>query len=482
MKPTTRKAVATISFKLVLSRGTFLCLFHADIYLNHSKDFGGLVNNLDILLKIFSFKFATLFLMKRKNFFLITLLIVFLVFASLAFFLWNNISLFGLNSKKSEISTNNSSSEGGDYVELFNKKIEVPQKYANGVFDTERKLNLPQDFKISVFANGMVNPREIAIDKDDNLYVSDLNGKVYFLPDGNKDGVADEVIEFDKSLRNPHGIIFHNGDLYVGETNEVVVYRTVIGKNYSKKEVLVKNLPADGGHSTRTLAIGPDNKLYISVGSSCNLCEEKDPRRAAIVRYNLDGSGEEVYASGLRNSVGMIFHDGVIWSVDNGRDLIGDNLPPEEVNVVDKKGNHYGWPFCYGNQVPNPEYSSKVDFCKTTIGPKYEMPAHSAPLSLSFIDTNVWPEVFAKDLVVSFHGSWNRTTPTGYKLIRIDNQTGNQVNFITGWLQDDGNAWGRPVGVKFDKNGTMFIADDKAGVIYRLWYEKGCDSETFCKN
>lgn len=245
--------------------------------------------------------------------------------------------------------------------------------------------------------------------------------------------------------------------------------------------MLIDDLP-EGGHSTRPTLIGPDGKMYVSVGSSCNVCEEDDNRRAAVVRYNLDGSGEEVFAEGLRNSVGLAFHlnpetmQFELWSVDNGRDLIGDELPPEEVNIL-TKGKHYGWPYCYGQQIANPEYPDHTDYCKqTTISPIYEMQAHSAPLGITF-PTNLAGEqigeltrILRDKAIITFHGSWNRTTPTGYKVVTVDTtQPGTrEQDLITGWLLPDGTTWGRPVDVKFSPAGDMYVTDDAAGVIYRI--------------
>jgi glucose/arabinose dehydrogenase len=412
---------------------------------------------------------------------LISVIIVLVILLAIGGFLWKNVSILGLNADKSDIQKNNSSSneDSIDFQTLINKKVIVPEKFMSGVFAADRTLNLPENFEISVYANGMSSTRSLAFDKNNNIYATDINaGKVYYLPDVDGDSVADDVIEFDRGLKNPHGIVYDEGDLYVAEEGQVVIYKNVNGDIYAEKKVLIPNLPITGGHRTRSLVIGED-KLYVSVGSSCNLCEEKDERIAAVVRYNLDGTGQEIFAKGLRNSVGLYFvqKSGLrseIWSVDNGRDLLGDDLPPEEVNVqaVDEVGKHFGWPYCYGEQIANPEYSDKSEYCKTqTVSPKYQMQAHSAPLGLTFVNSESFPESLRDNLIVSMHGSWNRTTPTGYKLIRIEDNK--NINFITGWLQEDGNAWGRPVDVKFDRNGKLFITDDKAGAIYVVQYKSG---------
>jgi len=280
----------------------------------------------------------------------------------------------------------------------------------------------------------------------------------------------------DSNMRNVHGIDFYNGDLYVTEEHQAVVYRRVGPEgNFAGKEILIENLPEGGYHTTRSLVISPDEKIFISIGSSCNICEENDKRRAAIVWYDLDGSGEEIFAKGLRNNVGLTIKqkgDGYkLWGVDNGRDHIGDELPVEEVNIIDR-GMNYGWPYCHGSGIPNPEHPDRENYCRySTEFPTYEMQAHSAPLGLSFVPAGFAAGLDQEDLIIAYHGSWNRTVPTGYKIVRIDtsNPQAKPINFITGWLLEGGLVWGRPVEAKFFRD-TLFISDDKAGVIYKVVY------------
>jgi glucose/arabinose dehydrogenase len=252
------------------------------------------------------------------------------------------------------------------------------------------------------------------------------------------------------------------------------VYRTIkLDGSYSKKEVLINDI-GGGGHVTRTIVIGPDEKIYVSIGSTCNVCEETDPNRAAVVQYNLDGSGGKLFASGLRNSVGIVFHysnalnKSQLWSVDNGRDDIGDNLPLEEVNIIEQ-GKNYGWPYCHSFLEVNPEFPERFSYCKMqTQPPAFGMQAHSAPLSISFPPlVSAW-QGLSNVAFIAFHGSWNRTVPTGYKVVHLDTTNSNSqtIDFISGWYETDGNVWGRPVDIKFDSTGRMFISDDKAGAIY----------------
>ena len=303
--------------------------------------------------------------------------------------------------------------------------------------------------------------------------------QVLLLKDQNQDGVAEQSIIIDQGLNNPSSIDFYNGDLYMGETDKVVVYKNLTTSGtFTEKKVLVTGLPT-GGHITRTVRVGPDEKLYVSIGSSCNVCEEADQRRGAVMQYNLDGTNGVIYAKGLRNSVGILFAKGPFpeeqfWSVDMGRDLIGDDLPPEEVNIIEKD-QHYGWPYCYGLAVANPEYPDKTNFCQEqTELPLFQMQAHSAPLGLIFPNQqSTFPDELDSNLFIAFHGSWNRSIPTGYKIVRlkVDNPHTAPINFITGWLDESGKVWGRPAGINFDQNGVLYISDDQAGVIYRVTYQ-----------
>jgi glucose/arabinose dehydrogenase len=357
--------------------------------------------------------------------------------------------------------------ENNGDTELVKQTIDV-----NG----EKTLSLPEDFQITVFTSGLVGPRVFDFDDKDNLYVADkAANKVYVVPDKNEDGKGDENIEIDASLLKPSGVHWYKDDLYVASEQQVVVYRDIkaTGK-FSQKKVLIPNLPTLG-HETRTIVIGPDEKIYVSIGSSCNVCDEVDSRRATIMRYSLSGKQEKIYAKGLRNTVGFVFKDNEIWGVDNGRDMIGNDLPPEEVNII-KEDKHYGWPYCYGDRKVNPEYPDKKTFCETkTESSKYDMQAHSAPLSIDFMtetDDSNFPSNLSDNAFIGFHGSWNRTIPTGYKVVRIDTSSDSSktINFITGWLQADGTPWGRPVNVGFNSKNVMFLSDDVAGVIYRVTY------------
>jgi glucose/arabinose dehydrogenase len=371
-----------------------------------------------------------------------------------------------------EIARNNGSVSGGVYENLVPKVLTV-----KGV---TRELNLPDSFDISVLYEDkeLKEPRAMALDDKNNMYLTDKKeGKVYVLQLSDK---GDEVISknvVDSKLTNPHGVDYFEEDLYVATEDKIIVYDNVAkdGSFLSKKD-LVKDLPKGGDHKTRTIKIGPDKKIYLTIGSSCNVCEEKDDKRATMMRYNLDGSGGEVYATGLRNTVDFVFRPEAddkfsIYGLDNSRDGLGENIPPDEVNIIEK-GKHYGWPYCYGAGIADPKFPEKNDFCKEkTVLPQYELQAHSAPLGLDMYPkegAEQLIEEFGGNMVVAYHGSWNRAVPTGYKLVRL---TGKKegltpINFITGWLGKDGKDWGRPVDVKISNQGQIYITDDKQGVVY----------------
>lgn len=352
------------------------------------------------------------------------------------------------------------------------------------VNETSLPLILPDGFRIRVFAQNLGPVRFMAIASDGVLFASmpastglygsgsRTDGKVYALPDLDSNGVVDEVKTVLSGLRLPHGLAFYGGYLYVAEEGTISRYRYLGNAVVGSREVIVADLPqSDDGHVSRTIGFRSSGKMYVSVGSSCNSCEETDDRRAAILEYNPDGSGGRVFARGLRNSVGFVFHPtaGEIWATDNGRDYLGEDLPPDEVNIV-LNGGHYGWPYCYGKNVVDPAFS-RSDICRTAQASTYNMQAHSAALGLRFITSAQFPAGWQGDLLVAYHGSWNRRVPTGYSVARLDVDNGvivGEENFISGWLRPDGSKLGRPVDVIFGSDGALYVSDDKANVIYRI--------------
>ena len=335
-------------------------------------------------------------------------------------------------------------------------------------------LYIPKGFHVNVYST-QSGPRFLALAPDGTVYVALTGaGQVVRLLDLNQDGVAESSAVVIRGLTGPHGIAFRGDTLYVAEEDGVKRYDPGVATPVQ----LVSNLPI-GGHSTRSIAFGPDNLMYVSIGSSSNISPETDTLRAAVIRYNLDGTGGRVFARGLRNSVGIAFNPttGALWATNNDRDDIGgsdvamtDSLPPERINIL-LDGKNYGWPQCYLPNRPNPEYSGAN--CSTVTAPAITFTAHSAPLGIAFYTGTMFPAGYQGDAFVAYHGSWNRSVPTGAKVVRVHVQGGVPVSitdFIVGWQLADYSRWGRPAGLLVLPDGSLLITDDSSGRIWRVSY------------
>lgn len=343
------------------------------------------------------------------------------------------------------------------------------------------RLVLPEGFQISIYSAEVPGVRFLALGPDGAVYATLTRlGRVVRLVDRDGDGTADQVSTVLQGLQSPHGLAFRGDTLYVAETYRVIR----LDPAATAPVVVVPGLPAGGGHFTRTLLLD-SAWLYVSVGSSCNLCQESDPRRAAVVRYRVDGSGETLFATGLRNAVGLARDPatGQLWATNNDRDNLGDDLPPDRV-VRLEAGGFYGWPYCYLPGRPNPEYQDFADRCSQVIGPAVSLPAHTAPLGLAFYTGRMFPPDYQGDLFVALHGSWNRSVPIGYQVVRVDFEGGRPAgppqSFVAGWLAGNGPellpapgpSWGRPVDVLVLGDGSLLISDDAGGRIYRVTYRR----------
>jgi glucose/arabinose dehydrogenase len=339
----------------------------------------------------------------------------------------------------------------------------------------EPPLKVPAGFVIEVFAARAGSPRFMALDPAGTLLVSEpAKGRVLALPDRSGKGKADTIQTVVDGLDQPHGLAFKDGALYVAENGRVQRFRyDPATLKATQPAVVVPGLPAGGGHRTRTAVFGPDGALYVSVGSSCNVCRESDKRRAAVLRYNADGGGERIFASGLRNAVGLAFQPGtgVLWATVNERDWRGDDLPPDMITEV-RDGAFHGWPDCLvvgGKAIPDDRFE-KGARCDRVTPPTVEIQAHSAPLGLAFYTGTQFPAEYRGSLFVALHGSWNRTVPTGYKVVRVrfrDGKPAGVEDFATGWLEGR-SAWGRPVDLIVGRDGALYLSDDGAGRIYRI--------------
>jgi glucose/arabinose dehydrogenase len=340
----------------------------------------------------------------------------------------------------------------------------------------EASIDLPPGFEATVFAEGLDEPRFIAFGPDGVLYVAERgNKRIVSLPDMDEDGLADEIRPFAGDLGRAHSLVFHEGSWYTGVPTGVIRLEDTDGDGQADiRDTVVDGIPDSGSHKTRTVAFLPDGRMVLSVGSSCNVCEEEDPRRAAVLVYDgPGGQGERLFASGLRNAVGLAVHPGTgeLWATDNGRDMMGNDLPPDTVSVV-SEGADYGWPYCHAGEIVDPDYGNASD-CEAVTRPAAQLQAHSAPLGLAFYTGHSFPGEYQGDLFIAFHGSWNRSIPTGYKVVRIAIEdgllSGPVEDFATGWLDEDsGEASGRPVGLAVGPDGALYVSDDKGGFIYRI--------------
>ncbi|MBS3177053.1 PQQ-dependent sugar dehydrogenase [Candidatus Woesearchaeota archaeon] len=337
----------------------------------------------------------------------------------------------------------------------------TPMRESNGTIKRvggmlTKTLILPPDLEISVFAENLGKVRFLEKDGVGNIYATiPEQGKIVKFLDNNSDDKTDGTIVIADNLFYPHGFQFYNNELYIAVQDGIIRAQDNDSDGfYETKQQIVKDIPVGGNHITRSLRILND-KIYLSVGSSCNICLDEE-KRAVILVYNLDGSHEEVCARGLRNSVGMIFVNNQLWATGMGADLLGEDFPPDEINLVEC-GNDYGWPECHGDNVEDPTYGTGR--CSEKVKPSIALQAHSAPLGLRVAENFPYEGLF-----VAYHGSWNRKVPTGYKVVRITNFASQPVveDFIIGWL--DGQ-WGRPVDILFN-NGKMYISDDKNGIVY----------------
>src|SRR5580658_428364 len=351
------------------------------------------------------------------------------------------------------------------------------------------QLKAPPGFHISVFAEDVDGARMMIFSPGGVLLVSESGeDKVVALPDPKQTGKAPGIVTVLHGLNEPHGLAFYQSKLYVAENNRVRRYDWDEANLRASNPVNLADLPTGGGHSTRSLLFH-GGKMYVSAGSSCNVCTEKDPRRATVMEFNPDGTGQRTFAKGLRNAVGLAANPktDTVWVTVNGRDWLGEDLPPETIYDLGKDGGDGGWPYCYGDRVFDSDFAKSAgtgvgeNYCKNVLEPKVQMQAHSAPLGLAFYEGSNFPAEYRNNIFVAFHGSWNRSVPTGYKVVRvkIDEKglpVGGAEDFITGWLapgeKKKGRWMGRPVGIAFDADGAMYLSDDAGGVIYRVTYGK----------
>lgn len=331
-------------------------------------------------------------------------------------------------------------------------------------------IELPAGFVIEEYAT-VPNARSLALGANGTVFVSNRSGQsVYAVV---ADDAGTRSIELLDGLKTPNGIAFHNGDLYVAELNRVTRYKNIESNLHDvpDAEVLDIALPSKRHHGWRYIGFGPDDKLYISIGAPCNVCDEEG--FGNIIRMNADGSGRELYAEGVRNSVGFTWHPdtGELWFTDNGRDMLGDDLPPDELNHATMQGQHFGFPYCHAGELLDPEFGPGKD-CADYRKPAQKLGPHVASLGLKFYTGGMFPAEYHGQIFIAEHGSWNRSKKIGYRVTLVRLENGVPVSyepFATGWLQNE-SASGRPVDLLVLADGSMLVSDDHAGKIYRISY------------
>lgn len=338
------------------------------------------------------------------------------------------------------------------------------------------RLKLPPGFQIAYFSNDLPNARSLALGDRGTVFVGNRSGeKVYALVDRDGDGRAEKRYVIADDLDMPNGVAFYKGALYVAENHRIIRFTNIEQRlaNPPAPEVIYDGLPDEQHHGWRYLAFSPDGWLYVSIGAPCNICDEPLPF-ATISRMRPDGSGFEVFAEGVRNSVGFTWHPEShhLWFTDNGRDWMGDNSPPDELNRADEKGLHFGYPYRHGRGIADPEYGNRRVKREFT-PPALELDAHVAALGLRFYTDSMFPPEYRNRLFIAEHGSWNRTVPSGYRIVMVTIENGvvtGKELFVEGWLLGS-LKWGRPVDLLMMPDGSLLLSDDMRGAVYRITYQ-----------
>ena len=337
-------------------------------------------------------------------------------------------------------------------------------------------IKLPEGFTIEIYASDIPDARSMILSENNILYVGNRReDKVYAIVDTNNDYRADKKYVIAEGLHMPNGVAIKNGDLYVAERSKIWKFSDIDNHlNNPEGELIYDKFPTDDHHGWKFIAFGPDEKLYIPVGAPCNICERLDnPQYASITRMNDDGTDLEVYAHGVRNTVGFTWHPETneMWFTDNGRDWLGDDLPGDELNHAPETGMHFGYPYCHQGNLADDEFGDKHP-CNDFTEPVQILGPHVAALGLRFYTGSMFPAEYQKQLFIAEHGSWNRSKKIGYRisLVKLDDDKAiSYENFASGWLNETTDeVWGRPVDVLIMPDGSMLVSDDLAGVIYRI--------------
>ncbi len=342
------------------------------------------------------------------------------------------------------------------------------------------KIKLPAGFEIDLFAEDVTNARSMAISPSGTLFVGTRgDGRVYAIQDTDGDYKADITHTLMKDGNKPNGVAFKDGDLYVAEVNRILKFTDIESHldNPGEPEVIYDGYPTESHHGWKYISFGPDGKLYVPVGAPCNICESEDEVFNSITRINADGTGREIVQRGVRNTVGFTWHPetGDMWFTDNGRDMLGDEVPACELNRANKDQMHFGYPYCHQGDLLDPVFGKNKD-CANYTAPAQKLGPHVAPLGIEFGASAMFPAQYKSIALIAEHGSWNRSKKIGYRISMVpvdgDSNAQGYETFADGWLNEEADAaWGRPVDLEFMADGSMLVSDDFADVIYRITYK-----------
>ncbi len=361
-------------------------------------------------------------------------------------------------------------------VSLLTSSLACSQN-TNSLAGDLASIKLPPGFKINIYAEDVKGARSLAQGSDGTLFVSTRGEQVYAIRDTNRDFRADQKFIIASGLFMPNGVAFHDGSLYVAEVNRVLRFDNIESRLANPPEPVVVSsaFPSDTWHGWKFIRFGPDGKLYIPVGAPCNVCEREDQRYATIMRMNIDGSGLEVFARGIRNTVGFDWHPVTkeLWFTDNGRDMLGDDIPPDELNHAPNQGLHFGFPYCHAGTILDPEEGDGKN-CLMYTPPAQRLGPHVASLGMRFYTGSMFPQEYRNRIFIAEHGSWNRSKPIGYRITTVRLEGNKAVAyevFAEGWLTASGPT-GRPVDIEQLSDGSLLISDDHGDRIYRITYSK----------
>ena len=352
-----------------------------------------------------------------------------------------------------------------------------PEALAAGKAASLDRITVPPGFRVATFTSAVPGARSLTLGANGTVFVGTQAGSVYAVVDREHDGTADQVFTIAKGLDMPNGVAFRQGALYVAEVSRVQRYDAIEDHLAAPPApvTVIDGLPREHHHGWKFIAFGPDDLLYVPVGAPCNVCESSDPRFASILRFRPDGTPVDTMARGVRNTVGFDWEpgSGTFWFTDNGRDLLGDDVPPDELNRATVAGRHYGFPACHGGTIVDPVFAKGRD-CRMFEPPAIALGPHVAAIGMRFYRGTMFPEEYRGQVFIAEHGSWNRSQKIGYRvsLVRVkDGQAVSYQPFAQGWLHGD-EAWGRPADVQELPDGSLLVSDEKAGAIYRITYAR----------